>query len=151
MKSNGHPFLTNIVEVVDRDASTGTTYRKLGLGEDDLIQTDMMLKDFEGAVSPSWGAICVDLTIGSKALLTTFFVINDKGSYSTLLGRDWIHANSCIPSTMHQCVVQWIGDFVEVVNVDSSFSIATADLEIWSGQGIRCISRSLGRGNPEGS
>jgi len=30
-----------------------TTYRKLGLGEDDLIQTDMMLKDFEGAVSPA--------------------------------------------------------------------------------------------------
>ena len=29
------------------------TYRKLGLGEDDLIQTDMMLKDFEGAVSPA--------------------------------------------------------------------------------------------------
>ena len=109
-----------------------TTYRKLGLGEDDLIQTDMMLKDFEGAVSPSWGAICVDLTIGSKALLTTFFIINDKGSYSTLLGRDWIHANCCILSTMHQCV-QWIGDSVEVINANSSFSIATADLEIWSG------------------
>ena len=55
MKSNGHPFLTNIVEVVDRDASTGTTYRKLGLGEDDLIQTDMLLKDFKGAVSPARG------------------------------------------------------------------------------------------------
>ena len=32
-----------------------STYRKLGLGEDDLIQTDMLLKDFEGAVSPVRG------------------------------------------------------------------------------------------------
>jgi hypothetical protein len=30
--------------------------------------------------------------IGSKTLLTTFFVIEGKGAYSLLLGRDWIHA-----------------------------------------------------------
>ena len=35
----------------------------------------MMLKDFEGAVSPALGALSVDLTIGSKTLPTTFFVI----------------------------------------------------------------------------
>ena len=75
--------------------------RKLGKNQDDLTKTDMMLKDFEGVVSPALGAFCVDLTIGSKTLPTTFFVINGKGSYSLLLGRDWIHANCCIPSTMH--------------------------------------------------
>ena len=74
---------------------------KLEKGIEDLTKTDMMLKDFEGVVSPAVGALCVDLTIGSKALPTTFFVINGKGSYSLLLGRDWIHANCCIPSTMH--------------------------------------------------
>ena len=100
----------------------------------------MMLKDFEGAVSPAKGAICVDLTIGSKTLPTTFFVINGKGSYSMLLGRDWIHANCCIPSTMHQCVIQWVGNYVEIVHADSSFSIATTDPEVWHGLGQRCIS-----------
>ena len=35
---------------------------------------------------------------------------------------------------------------MEVVNADSSFGIATADLEIWSGQGIRCISREAWEG-----
>ena len=79
--------------------------RKLGKNQDDLTKTDMMLKDFEGVVSPSLGALCVDLTIGSKTLPTTFFVINGKGSYSLLLGRDWIHTNCCIPSTMHQCLI----------------------------------------------
>ena len=75
---------------------------KLGKNQDDLTKTDMMLKDFEEVVSPTLGALCVHLTIGSKTLPTTFFVINGKGSYSLLLGRDWIHANCCIPSTMHQ-------------------------------------------------
>jgi hypothetical protein len=60
--------------------------------------------------------------IGSKNLLTTFFVIEDKGAYSLLLGRDWIHANCCIPSTMHQQLVQWVDD-VEVVQADDSVSM----------------------------
>jgi hypothetical protein len=61
---------------------------KLGKSQDDLTKTDMMLKDFEGVVSPALGALCVDLTIGSKTLPTTLFIINGKGSYSLLLGRD---------------------------------------------------------------
>jgi hypothetical protein len=63
-------------------------YRKLGKGDQDLTKTDMMLKDFEGNVSPAKGAICVELTIGSKTLPTMFFVINGKGAYNLLLGRD---------------------------------------------------------------
>ena len=38
--------------------------RKLGKNQDDLMKTDMILKDFEGVVSPALGALCVDLTIG---------------------------------------------------------------------------------------
>jgi len=53
-------------------------YRKLGKGDQDLTKTDMMLKDFEGNVSRVKGAICVELTIGSKTLPTTFFVINGE-------------------------------------------------------------------------
>jgi hypothetical protein len=60
-------------------------YRKLGKGEEDLIKTDMMLKDFEGKALPAQGAINVELTIVSKTLPTTFFIINGKGSYNLLL------------------------------------------------------------------
>jgi hypothetical protein len=63
-------------------------YRKLGKGDQDLTKTDMILKDFEGNVSPAKGAVCVELTIGSKTLPATFFVINGKGAYNLLLGRD---------------------------------------------------------------
>jgi hypothetical protein len=62
------------------------TYQKLGKGEEDLIKTDIMLKDFEGKVSLARGAINVELTIESKTIPTTFFIINGKGSYNLLLG-----------------------------------------------------------------
>ena len=91
--------------LVDGGASVNlmpyTTFRKLGKGPEDLIKTDMMLEDFGGNASKTRGAINVELTIGSKTLLTTFFVIDGKGSYSLLLGCDWIHVNCCAPSTMH--------------------------------------------------
>jgi len=64
----------------------------------------MILKDFEGNVSPVKGAICVELAIGSKTLPTTFFVISGKGAYNLLLGKDWIHANCFIPSTMNNAL-----------------------------------------------
>jgi len=78
---------------------------KLGKGNEDLTKTDMMLKDFKGVVSLALGALWVDLTIGNKTISTTLFVINGKGSYSLLLGWDWIHANCCIQFTMHQCLI----------------------------------------------
>ena len=91
--------------LVDRGASVNlmpyTTFCKLGKGPGDLIETDMMLKDIGGNASKTQGAMNVELTIRSKTLLTTFFVIDRKGSYSLLLGYDWIHANYCVPSTMH--------------------------------------------------
>ena len=95
--------------LVDGGASVNlmpyTTFRKLGKGPGDLIETDMMLKDFGGNASKTLGGMNVELTIGSKTLLTTFFIIDGKGSYSLLLGRDWIHANICVPSTMYQCLI----------------------------------------------
>jgi len=71
------------------------------------------------------------LTIGSKTLLTIFFVIDGKGLYSLLFGRDWIHADCYVPSTMHQCLIQWHGDNVELVHADDSMRIATADPMYW--------------------
>ena len=104
-----------------------TTFRKLGKGLGNLIETDMMLKDFGGNASKTRGAINVELTIGSKTLSTTFFVIDGKSSYNLLFGHDWIHANYCVPSTMHQCLIQWHRDDVELVHADDFVSIATAD------------------------
>jgi len=112
-------------------------YRKLGKGDQDLTKTNMMLKDFEGNVSLVKGAICVEMTISSKTLPTTFFVISGKGAYNLLLGRDWIHVNCCIPSTMHQCLVQWVGEKIEIVPGDSSYFIASSESDTY--ERTRCI------------
>lgn len=66
-----------------------TMFRKLGKVTEDLVKTNMVLKDFEGNTSEAKGILNVELTVGSKTLPTTFFVIDGRGSYC------------CVPSTMH--------------------------------------------------
>jgi hypothetical protein len=63
-----------------------TTFRKLGMGPEDLTPTSIILNDFAGNPSDTEGCVHVDLMIGSNTLLTTFFVIEGKGAYSLVLG-----------------------------------------------------------------
>ena len=65
--------------------------------------------------------------------------------YSLLLGRDWIHANCCVPSTMHQCLIQWHGDDVELVHADDSVSIATTNPMYWKLEDFECFLASYGK------
>jgi hypothetical protein len=62
----------------------------------------------------------MELTVGSKSFATAFFVVEVQCNYSVILGRDWIHANHCIPSTLHQFLIQWIDDEIELVHVQAS-------------------------------
>jgi hypothetical protein len=138
---NGKPFTKMFVDggaVVN--VMPYTTFRNLGMGPGDLTPTSIVLNDFARNPSDTKGCMHVDLMIGSKTLLTTFFVIEGKGAYSLLLGRDWIHANYCIPSTMHQQLVQWVDDDVEVVQADDSVSVANMEPGFWEYQGIDCFS-----------
>jgi hypothetical protein len=69
--------------------------------------------------------------MGSKTVQTSFFIINNKSTYTVLLRKDWIHANCCIPSMMHQCLIQWDGEEVEVVHADDSIEISLAAMSVW--------------------
>jgi predicted aspartyl protease len=100
---NGHPVNKMLVD-------TGATVNimpysvphRLGRSAKDLIKTNVTLSDFNGQASEAQGVLKVDLTVGSKTVLTSFFIVSSKSTYTVLLRRDWIHANCCIPSTMHQ-------------------------------------------------
>ena len=105
--------------------------RHLGRSTADLIKTNVTLSDFNGQASETQGVLNVDLTVGRKTIPTAFFVVDSKSTYAVLLGRDWIHANCCIPSTMHQCLIQWDGDEVEVVHADDSIELSIAGMNIW--------------------
>ena len=64
-----------------------------------------------------------------------------ESNYNVLLGRDWLHANECVPSTMLQQLIQWIDDEVEVVKVDESACVASADsLVDWQHPNATCLS-----------
>jgi hypothetical protein len=69
----------------------------------------------EGDPTEAKGLICKEVTVGSKTVPMAFFVVDMMEHYNVLLKQDWIHTNECVPSTLHQRVIQWIGDEVEVV------------------------------------
>jgi hypothetical protein len=105
-----------------------------------LIKTNIALSDFNGQASEVQGVLNMDLTVGSKTIPTSFFIINSKSTYTVLLGRDWIHVNCYIPSMMHQCLIQWDGDEVEVVHADDSIKISLAAMSVWDAEDQEPIS-----------
>jgi hypothetical protein len=138
---NGQPVSRMLVDTgVAVNIMPYAVLRKLGHSAGDLIKTNIMLSDFNGQTSEAQGVLSVELTVGGKTVPTSFFVVNSKGSYTVLLGRDWIHANCCIPSTMHQCLIQWEGDEVEVVHADDSAEVSHATMSVWDAEDQEPIS-----------
>jgi hypothetical protein len=116
-------------------------YRKLGKQDDELVKTNMTLSGVGNDSSiKARGVTSVELTIGTKTLDAAFFVADVEGNYSLILGRDWIHANQCIPSTLHQMLIQRVGDDVEQVHTDVLACIAMADAPIlWTYETTTCL------------
>jgi predicted aspartyl protease len=73
-----------------------TVFERLGHTEKDLMKTNMTLSSFSGEASDAKGIVLMELTVGSKTVPMAFFVVNVKGKYNILLGKDWIHANGCV-------------------------------------------------------
>jgi hypothetical protein len=128
---NGHPVNKMLV---DTGAAVNimpySVLGRLGCSAEDLIKTNVTLSDFNGQASEAQDVLNVDPTVGSKTVPTSFFIVSSKSTYTVLLGRDWIHANCCIPSTMHQCLIQWDGDEVEVVHANDSIEISLAAMSV---------------------
>jgi hypothetical protein len=85
-------------------------FKKLGREDDELVKTNLTLNGVGGNPMEARGVVSMELTIGSKLLATTLFIVEVQDNYSIILGRDWIHTNHCIPSTLHQFLIQWISD-----------------------------------------
>jgi hypothetical protein len=138
---NGHPVNKLLV---DTDAAVNimpySVLCRLGHSAEDLIKTNVALSNFNGQASEAQGILNVDLTMGSKTVPTSFFIVNNKSIYTVLLRRDWIYANCCIPSTMRQCLIQWDGDEVEVVHADDSIEISLAAMSVWDAEDQEPIS-----------
>ena len=131
--------------LVDGDAAVNlmpySLFKKLGRGDEELKKTNMALNGFNGEPTKARGIFSVELTVGNKTLPTAFFIVDVQGNYSVILGRCWIHANCCVPSTLHQCLIQWDDDEVEIVQADTSAEVAMADASVeWQHGNIQCLS-----------
>jgi hypothetical protein len=111
-------------------------FKKLGHVQCDLKRTNLSLSGFAHDPKEAKGIIYKEVMVGSKTMPTTFFVVDMKGHYNVLLGRDWIHANVCVPSTLHQCIIQLIGDEVELVQADKRCALLWLNLKLtsWAGR-----------------
>jgi hypothetical protein len=116
-------------------------YRKLGKQDDKLVKTNMTLSSIGTDSSIKAKRVTsVELTIGTKTLVAAFFIADVEENYSLILCRDWIHANQCVPSTLHQMLLQWVGDDVEQVHADASACIVVADASLlWTYETATCL------------
>ena len=48
---------------------------------------------------------------------------------------------------MHQCLIQWQGDKIEIVPADRLVNVANADLALWEMDGIDCLSGKVWDGD----
>jgi hypothetical protein len=86
---NGHPVSKMLVgtgAVVN--IMPYSVLRRLGRSAEDLIKTNITLSDFNGQASEAQAVLNVDLTVGSKTIPTSFFIVSSKSTYTVLLGRD---------------------------------------------------------------
>jgi hypothetical protein len=116
-------------------------FKKLGREYDEIMKTNLTLNGMGGNPMEARCIVSVEFTIGRMPLATTFFIVVVQGNYSVILGHNWIHANRCISSTLHQFHIQWINDENEVVHADASAYITLTDATTdWQHGSAQCLS-----------
>ena len=95
-----------------------STVEKLGKSHKDLKKTNMTTSNLIEGSTPALGFLIAELIVGSRITNTLFFVVDARPRYTILLGREWIHANQCMLSTLHQQLQFQNRDQVEVVDAD---------------------------------
>jgi hypothetical protein len=117
-------------------------FKKIGGSDEGLIKTNMTVSGVGGVeLMGAQAVVSMELTIGKKMLATTFFIAETQVNFSLILGHDWIQANKCVPSMLHQFLIQWVDDEVEVVLGDNSACVAIVDSHsIVIHDDVKCLS-----------
>ena len=74
--------------------------RKLFKTKSDLIATNVSVSGFTGGATKTKVVIPIEIKAGSKVATVAFFVVNTDLAYNALLGRDWIHSNWVVSSSL---------------------------------------------------
>ncbi|KAM2670743.1 hypothetical protein EV1_006639 [Malus domestica] len=93
--------------------------KALRRSNDELIPSGITMSSFIDDKSQTKGVLPLTVNIAGRIHMIAFFVVDSKTEYNALLGRDWIHQTSCIPSSLYQVLVFWDGKSVTVHPADS--------------------------------
>ena len=90
---NGKPVTGMLVDCVAIvNLMPYSLYKKLGGQDEELIKTNTRISGIGGSEpTGTKGVASMELTIGSKTLPTTFFILEVQGNFNLIIGRDWIH------------------------------------------------------------
>ena len=77
------------------------------------------MQGFTGVPARTNRIFLVELSVGTRISLISFFIVETSVTYNALLGQDWIHPNFYIPSTLHHFLIFWNGEEVEVIGADN--------------------------------
>ncbi|KAL0462455.1 UNVERIFIED_CONTAM: hypothetical protein Slati_0133100 [Sesamum latifolium] len=94
-------------------------------------------KEFNQGGQRAIGVIKIELLMDDMVSTALFHVIDAETSYNMLLGRPWLHENSVVPSTWHQCfkycrngiVRKVLGDSKPFTEAESHFANAKYYIE----------------------
>ncbi|XP_050116057.1 uncharacterized protein LOC126593931 [Malus sylvestris] len=94
---------------VDRGATVNimpiNIMKALRRSNDELIPSGITMSSFVGDKSQTKGVLPLEVNIVGRNHMTAFFIVDSKTEYNALLGQDWIHQTSCIPSSLYQVLI----------------------------------------------
>ncbi|KAL0427896.1 UNVERIFIED_CONTAM: hypothetical protein Slati_2964400 [Sesamum latifolium] len=77
--------------------------KELKIPIDELSNSRLIIQGFNQGGHRVVGIIKLQLTMEEMVSTALFHVIDAKTSYNMFLGRPWLHENTIVPSTWHQC------------------------------------------------
>ena len=96
-----------------------TIMKALRRSNNELIPSRIAISSFIDDKSQTKRVLPLEVNIAGHNHMTAFFIVDSKTEYNALLGRDWIHQTSYIPSSLYQVLIFWDGKSVVVHPTDN--------------------------------
>ena len=77
-------------------------YEGLGLTLEDLTEYNSPLVASDGSIILPAGQVTLPVEVEERKKIFHFIVVHSYSSYTTILGRLWIHSMGAVPSSLHQ-------------------------------------------------
>ena len=68
----------------------------------------------------------LNIRVGTKTTYTAVFIVESGTNYNIILGRDSLHHNYAIPSSLHHVLIQWNCDTYQMIQADEEVCLITS-------------------------